>query len=83
MAVAVVIPLTVTGKDESIWLLFPSWPKPFIPQHLTSRVASRAQVLCQLAEIAVALEIPSTLTGVLLSILLLLPSWPFRFRPQH
>jgi hypothetical protein len=64
IAVAVLIPKTVTGVVNPHRLPFPSWPEPFHPQHCTVPPDKSAQVCPPPAEIAVAVLIPKTVTGM-------------------
>ena len=84
MAVAVVMPVTVTGTSESVWLPLPSSPTPLKPQHCTVPPVRSAHEKEPPAETAVAVVArPVTVTGSAESASLLLPSWPLAFNPQH
>src|SRR5215831_8031709 len=64
MAVASVIPTTVTGLDEAVVVPSPSSPNELSPQHFTDPSAIRTQTDAQPPLIAVALVRPGTATGV-------------------
>ena len=44
IAVALLMPTTVTGMDELLVVPSPSFPAPLLPQHCTAPLASTAQV---------------------------------------
>ena len=84
MAVTPERPLTVTGTLLLKLEPFPSWPKPFPPQHLAVVSAKTAQVvLLPAAATATAVDTPTTATGTLLAVNEALPSWPSEFSPQQ
>ena len=70
-------PLTSTGTLLSVFVPFPSWPKPLKPQHLTPPALVSAQVWTPPAAIALTpLASPLTSTGTLLSVVVPFPSSP-------
>ena len=73
-AVPVDIPLTVTGVERFVVLLFPSWPLRLAPQHRKEPLARTAQVCSAPAEIEVTVERFVTVTGVDRLVVLLSPS---------
>jgi len=83
MAVAVAIPVTAMGVDESVVVPLPSSPSGLCPQHLAAPPASTAHVWLKPVAMAVALVIPLTATGVNESVVVPLPSSPKPFHPQH
>jgi hypothetical protein len=70
-------PATATGTElEKIESPVPSWPYPWLPQHLAAPLCT-AHVCRSPAAIAVTPVLsPKTATGTGLSALALLPSWP-------
>src|SRR5690349_10141387 len=83
MLVAVVMPDTVTGVEELVVELFPSWPEKFRPQHLTVESLKRAQEWSLPVATLVAVAMPETVTKLVELIVVPFPSWPERFRPTH
>src|SRR5450759_4822627 len=76
IAVALVIPLTVTGIELYPAVPFPSSPEALEPQHLTVPPARTAQLWYQPAATAVAVVIPLTATGIELVVVVPFPSSP-------
>jgi hypothetical protein len=74
IAIALVIPETVTGTELSVVVPLPSSPKLFAPQQRTEPPLSNAQARDQYALIAVASVILETVTGTELLVVVPLPS---------
>src|SRR5262245_39241236 len=83
--IALVRPVTSTGRLLSAVELFPSWPSPFGPQHLTAPACVSAQLWLGLksyveptARAVTPSSRPETSTGLSLSVL-----EPSRARPRR
>ena len=83
-AVAVVMPLTVTGTAENpVVVPSPSCPESATPQHCTRPSDRRAQVCSSPSEISLALVTLLTPTGTPALLSVPLPICPRLLRPQH
>jgi hypothetical protein len=69
-------PLTTTGIDEFVVVLFPNCPKPLAPQHPAVPFANNAHELLPPAEIATAFDRPLTTTGIFAFVVVLFPNCP-------
>jgi len=69
-------PLTTTGIDEFVVVLFPNCPESLKPQHLAVPFANNAHECPYPAEIATAFARPLTTTGIDEFVVVLFPNIP-------
>jgi hypothetical protein len=63
------IPITLTGPVVDVYVVSPSWPLAFWPQHFAAPVLRTAQVCSKLAEIALKPELNAAgYTGLFLCV---------------
>src|SRR5450432_2448960 len=77
------MPVTVTGRFESVVVPLPSWPERLLPQQRTVPDERRTQVVCAPAVMPTTALAFATVTGSDELVLFPLPSWPRKLKPQH